>query len=148
MYIYSNHVSILIRSVYLMHIGNVYTTHIMNKLKGIFLMKLNGYKVVCEAMDTGHVSSAVVEIIENQLGKQITNLDGSLVNEYGANPEDIANIFLAIEEKLQVYLSQETKEKEVITPRFLIDSVIINLRDPQSKNRVISQVASHIEGSI
>lgn len=111
-------------------------------------MKYNGFKVVCEAMDTGHVSNAVVEIIENQLGKKITNLDGSLVNEYGANPEDIANIFLAIEEKLQVYMSQETKEKEVITPRFLIDSIIIDLRDPQSKNRVVKQVASHIEGAL
>ena len=110
-------------------------------------MKYNAFKIVCESIDTNNISNDVIQIIENQLGKKITNLDSSLVNDYGATPEDLANIFIAIEEKLQVFLSQETKEKEVITPRFLIDSVMINLKDPQSKNRVIKQVASHIEGT-
>lgn len=109
-------------------------------------MNLNGYKIVSEAIDLKSIEPVIINIIENQLGKKIDNLDNSLVNDYGASSEDIANIFIEIEEKLHVFLSQETKEKEVITPRFLIDSVMINLRDPSSKNRVIKQVASHIEG--
>jgi len=108
-------------------------------------MKLNGYQVVSESIDANNTSEPILQIIENQLGRKIDNLDDSLVNEYGATPEDIANIFIDIEEHFHVFLNQDIIEKETITPRFLIDSVMINLRDPQSRNRVVKQMATHIE---
>jgi acyl carrier protein len=110
-------------------------------------MKLNGYQLVCESIDNTSIEQPVVEIIQDRLGKKIDNLDASLVNDYGATSEDIADIIMQIEEKLHVYMSQETQEKEVVTARSLIDAAMINLKDPSSKNRIVKQVASHIEGT-
>ena len=108
-------------------------------------MKLNGYQLVIESIDFNNISQVVTEIIEKYIGKPVDNLDASLVNDYGVNREAIANILIDIEERLHVFLSQDIKEKEVITPRFLINSVMINLKDPTSRNRIVKQMATHIE---
>lgn len=107
-------------------------------------MRFNGYKIVQEAVDTEPIHSKVISIIQNRLGKEV-DLDSSLVNEYGATPEDIANILIDIEEQLHVFLSQDIHEKELLTARGLVSNVLINLKDPHSRNRIVHQVASHIE---
>ena len=106
----------------------------------------NKYKIISEAFNhSDNIDNTIIQIIEQYVEEPIDDLNASLVIHYGVEPKTIANILIDIEEKLNVFMSQEIDEKEKITAQSLIDIVKQNLNDPHARLKVVKQIASNIE---